>query len=67
MVSPSNVESQDRTDRPLSPCQLICTLDEEQRCIGCGRTLMQISRWALMTTAEQWTVIDDLARQEKPE
>ncbi len=52
---------QDRDERPLSPCVLICTLDEDQVCLGCGRTLKQISGWALMSEAEQWAVIDELA------
>jgi predicted Fe-S protein YdhL (DUF1289 family) len=67
MMTASNFEDQDRNERPLSPCQLICTLDDEQRCVGCGRTMSQISRWALMSKAEQWAVIDELAEQEKPE
>jgi predicted Fe-S protein YdhL (DUF1289 family) len=29
--------------------------------------MSQISRWALMSKAEQWAVIDELAEQEKPE
>lgn len=57
----------DRREKPLSPCVLICTLDEEQRCVGCGRTLEQVSRWALMSAAEQWAVIDELAAREKQE
>ncbi|MDH4055825.1 MAG: DUF1289 domain-containing protein [Gammaproteobacteria bacterium] len=50
-----------RTERPLSPCILLCTLDDDHRCLGCGRSLAQISAWALMTVAEQWQVIDELA------
>jgi predicted Fe-S protein YdhL (DUF1289 family) len=51
----------DRSARPLSPCSLICTLDEDKCCLGCGRTLAEISGWALMSAAEQWAVIDELA------
>lgn len=50
-----------RNERPLSPCILICTLDEDKSCLGCGRSLEQISSWALMTKDEQWAVIDELA------
>jgi predicted Fe-S protein YdhL (DUF1289 family) len=53
-----------RSGRPLSPCVLICTLDADRRCLGCGRTDDQISRWALMSPAEQWAVIDELAAQD---
>ena len=51
----------DRNTWPLSPCVMICTLDDEDRCLGCGRTLEQISEWALMSKAQQWAVIDELA------
>ena len=54
-----------RDQRPLSPCILICTLDEEQRCLGCGRTLQQISGWARMSPDQQWAVIDELAAREQ--
>jgi predicted Fe-S protein YdhL (DUF1289 family) len=59
----SNIEQQaaDRNARPLSPCLLTCTLDDDKQCLGCGRTLAQISGWALMSIAEQWAVIDDVA------
>ncbi len=52
--------TQNRDERPLSPCILICTLDEDRRCLGCGRSLDQITRWARMTPAEQWAIIDEL-------
>lgn len=55
-----NDENDSRGKRPLSPCILICTLDDDKRCLGCGRTLAQISQWALMSIEEQWGVIDEL-------
>ncbi len=54
-------ESDDRNTWPLSPCVMICTLDDDDRCLGCGRTLEQISDWALMSKEQQWAVIDELA------
>lgn len=57
----------DRSARPGSPCILICTLDDANRCLGCGRTLDQISRWALMSREEQWSIIDELAAREAGE
>lgn len=51
----------DRSERPLSPCVLICTLDEHQVCQGCGRSLQQISSWALLSKDEQWAIVDELA------
>lgn len=54
----------DRGKRPLSPCILICTLDDNKVCLGCGRSLEQISGWAVMTKDEQWAVIDSLPARE---
>lgn len=54
-----------RDVRPLSPCTLICTLDDTKRCLGCGRTLAQISSWSLMSIDAQWEVIDELAVRER--
>ena len=45
---------------PESPCVDICTLDDDDQCVGCGRTLDQISRWALMSPEEQWSVVESL-------
>ena len=54
----------DRSRFPLSPCVLLCTLDEDKRCLGCLRTLDEISRWSLMSVEEQWAVIDVLAARD---
>jgi predicted Fe-S protein YdhL (DUF1289 family) len=54
----------ERRERPLSPCILLCTLDDNKQCLGCGRTLDEISYWALKSADEQWQIIDQLdARQ----
>ncbi len=45
---------------PESPCVDICTLDDDDLCVGCGRSLDQISRWALMSREEQWAVVESL-------
>ncbi len=60
MMIENDKPSENRSVRPLSPCQLICTLDDEQRCLGCGRTLVQISSWVSMSVEEQWQIIDQL-------
>jgi predicted Fe-S protein YdhL (DUF1289 family) len=56
--------SGDRTRFPTSPCVQLCTLDGDKRCLGCLRTLDEISRWALMSIEEQWAVIDLLRARE---
>lgn len=65
MIEKNENSMPDRSKRPLSPCILICTLDDEKNCLGCGRTLEQISRWALMSKDEQWAVVDELAQRER--
>lgn len=64
MNPPDSTDSQNRANRPLSPCILICTLDDDKVCLGCGRSLEQISSWALMSKDEQWAVVDQLSRRE---
>ncbi len=49
-----------RESFPVSPCISICTLDDDNRCVGCGRTLEQISRWALMSREEQCSIVESL-------
>lgn len=52
---------ENRDAKPLSPCILVCTLDDDKRCLGCGRSMQQITDWARMSKNEQWAVIDELA------
>jgi len=54
-------QNANRDERPLSPCVLICTLDDAKQCLGCGRTLAEISAWATLSIAEQWRIVDTLA------
>ena len=56
--------SGDRRQFPLSPCVLLCTLDAQQICLGCLRTLDEIKRWSLMSVDEQWAVIDLLVARD---
>jgi predicted Fe-S protein YdhL (DUF1289 family) len=38
---------------PLSPCVRRCTLDDEDVCLGCGRTLGEILEWANASLARK--------------
>ncbi len=49
--------------RPPSPCVNICTLDEQQICLGCRRTLDEIVRWSGMSAEEQWRVVASLPQR----
>jgi hypothetical protein len=47
-----------------SPCNRICTLDPASgRCLGCGRSLDEITRWTRMSEAERAQVIAELGRR----
>jgi predicted Fe-S protein YdhL (DUF1289 family) len=44
-----------------TPCTKICTLDPARRyCVGCGRTLDEIARWASMGEAERADIMAEL-------
>jgi uncharacterized protein len=44
-----------------TPCIKICTLDARQGlCLGCGRTIDEITRWATMNTSERARVMSEL-------
>lgn len=49
----------------ISPCVKICTLDASRGvCLGCGRTIEEIARWAGMSDSERAAVMAELpARQ----
>jgi predicted Fe-S protein YdhL (DUF1289 family) len=40
----------------------VCVLDAERVCVGCRRTLEEITGWGRMSAAEQWAVVDRLER-----
>jgi hypothetical protein len=44
-----------------SPCVKVCTLDARiGLCLGCGRTLDEITRWASMSASERAKVMREL-------
>jgi len=48
-----------------SPCVRICTLDDDDICIGCGRTLEEIKRWNSYSPLEQkLRMVNSIRRQE---
>lgn len=48
-----------------SPCVRICTLDDDDVCIGCGRTLKEIKRWNSYSPVEQrLRMVNALRRRE---
>ena len=44
-----------------TPCVKVCTLDARRElCLGCGRTIDEITRWATMNASERTRVIGEL-------
>ncbi|MGA7308830.1 MAG: DUF1289 domain-containing protein [Pseudolabrys sp.] len=44
-----------------TPCIKICTLDARMGlCLGCGRTVDEITRWATMSATERTQLIREL-------
>jgi len=47
-----------------SPCKRVCTLDPAtDLCLGCGRTLAEITAWTRMTDAERAQVMAECAQR----
>ena len=46
------------SERPVaSPCVHVCALDDDDICIGCQRTVAEITRWGLMDNNERRKVL----------
>ncbi|MGH7124549.1 MAG: DUF1289 domain-containing protein [Stellaceae bacterium] len=55
------------TKLPDSPCRRACTLDREDICVGCGRTLDEILEWSRAPTERKQAIVAaaDLRRAER--
>lgn len=53
------------SDAVRSPCVDICALDESDLCIGCQRSVDEISRWGQMTNDERQEVLRKVAAREE--
>ncbi|SBT18014.1 hypothetical protein MGA5115_02132 [Marinomonas gallaica] len=47
-----------------SPCTSICSLNDEDVCIGCYRTGVEISQWGRMSREEQLAVMEKVRQRE---
>ena len=44
-----------------TPCTKVCTIDpRSHRCVGCGRTLVEIAQWTGLTDDERARIMADL-------
>ena len=49
-----------------SPCNKVCVMDAEQRyCLGCQRTLEEITLWSQMSDAQREAVMAQLAARKE--
>ncbi len=46
-----------------SPCVLVCTLDENDVCLGCHRTLAEIDLWSRATETQRREIVAACARR----
>lgn len=48
--------------RVPSPCIGICKLDADSECLGCARTLAEITDWGLMDNEQKRQVLERIER-----
>ena len=48
----------------ISPCTRICKI-EDNKCIGCSRTLKEIKNWSRMTDGERLAVLKRIGEVKK--
>lgn len=57
-------ESDEKPAAPVpSPCVRNCCLDDQDICLGCGRTLEEILAWTSLDAAGQREVLQRAARR----
>ncbi|HAK52876.1 MAG TPA: DUF1289 domain-containing protein [Gammaproteobacteria bacterium] len=50
-----------------SPCIRICTLNKDDLCIGCLRTLDEISRWSSANSEQRLHILESIAERRREE
>ena len=48
-----------------SPCMHLCCLDEQDVCIGCHRSVQEITGWSRMTNQEKQQTMQKVAEREQ--
>ncbi|MEE4292008.1 MAG: DUF1289 domain-containing protein [Cycloclasticus sp.] len=46
-----------------SPCVRLCTLNEDDMCLGCGRLLNEITSWTAYSEERRVEIIKDCVRR----
>jgi uncharacterized protein len=48
----------------VSPCVDICRLDPQGLCVGCRRSIEEITEWSRASEARRREILRDIARRE---
>ncbi|MDE1998176.1 MAG: DUF1289 domain-containing protein [Burkholderiales bacterium] len=57
-------DGSDQTRFPVaSPCVQVCRLNQNDVCVGCGRTLQEIAQWTRMTEDEKARCVERAAER----
>jgi len=51
--------------RVESPCIKVCTLDAQNVCIGCGRTIDEIASWSRLSVEQQRAICERAAQRKE--
>ena len=46
-----------------TPCVMVCTLNEDDVCVGCLRSLDEIGRWPDADTEERLQILDNITER----
>jgi hypothetical protein len=50
---------------PNSPCIRLCRIGPSGWCLGCYRTMPEISGWIRLPPAQQWSIVDACERRRR--
>ena len=65
MLRSTRTQTRAKRDEPESPCVKVCVVNPETGlCLGCRRSIDEISRWPRMTAEERRTVLASLSARE---
>jgi predicted Fe-S protein YdhL (DUF1289 family) len=48
-----------------SPCIKVCVLDARNVCVGCGRTIDEITQWSRLTVEQQRLIVDQAQQRRR--
>jgi predicted Fe-S protein YdhL (DUF1289 family) len=62
-MTPDSAPHVDSQARVASPCIKVCVLDARNVCVGCGRTIEEITTWSRLTPEQQRLVCERAAQR----